>query len=101
MYLGRIVESGTVADVFERPAHPYTEALLAAVPVLDSTRRGLETRTLLQGDPPNPANPPSGCRFRTRCPKAQAVCATQEPALAPIGETGAEVACHFPNRHGR
>ncbi len=101
MYLGRIVESGSVEDVFERPSHPYTEALLAAVPSIEASRRGLETRALLQGDPPNPANPPSGCRFRTRCPRAQAICAAQEPQLVPIGDSGATVACHLPTLHGR
>jgi oligopeptide transport system ATP-binding protein len=96
MYLGRIVEAGDAHDVFARPAHPYTEALLAAIPVSDPGRRTLETRRLLQGDPPNPANPPSGCRFRTRCPKAQEICAQIDPVLAPIAGRQ-EAACHFPN----
>lgn len=97
MYLGKIVEEGSSADIFSRPAHPYTEALLAAIPVADPARRSLETRALLQGDPPNPANPPSGCRFRTRCPKAQDICARVEPQLEPIGAAIHRVACHFPS----
>jgi oligopeptide transport system ATP-binding protein len=97
MYLGRIVESGPASDVFERPAHPYTEALLAAIPGSEAGRRTLETRRLLQGDPPNPASPPSGCRFRTRCPRAAPLCAQTEPLLATVSEQHA-AACHFPSR---
>ncbi|HEY4200436.1 MAG TPA: ABC transporter ATP-binding protein [Devosiaceae bacterium] len=97
MYLGRIVESGTAADVFDKPAHPYTEALLAAVPQTDPAKRSLARRRLLQGDPPNPANPPSGCRFRTRCPKAQQVCSEMDPMLTGVGGTNHMAACHFPN----
>lgn len=97
MYLGRIVESGTVKDIFRNPAHPYTEALLAASPRISPTGRPVSARPLLQGDPPNPANPPSGCRFRTRCPKAKAICAEQEPILASVGSKRRRAACHFPN----
>jgi oligopeptide/dipeptide ABC transporter ATP-binding protein len=97
MYLGRVVETGPAEEVMSRPAHPYTTALLAAAPVADPDRRTLETRTLLQGDPPNPANPPSGCRFRTRCPKAQGLCARQEPQLESVASSDRRAACHFPN----
>jgi peptide/nickel transport system ATP-binding protein len=82
MYLGRVVEVGPVEAIYDRPAHPYTRALLAAMPAMDPDRRASEPP--LQGDPPNPIDPPSGCRFRTRCVFAEAVCATREPPLAAI-----------------
>jgi peptide/nickel transport system ATP-binding protein len=95
MYLGKIVEVGDRADIYERPAHPYTRALLSAIP--DVTQLGPAGRIRLAGDVPTPLNPPSGCRFRTRCWKAQDKCAAQEPPLAHIeGGTGSRVACHFP-----
>jgi len=97
MYLGKVVEAGTVDDVFQRPAHPYTEALLSAIPTIDFTRGSKKARRLLQGDPPDPINVPTGCRFRTRCPKAAAVCAEQEPALTPRDMPDHRTACHFPN----
>ncbi len=80
MYLGRIMEEGPVKAVFATPRHPYTQALLSAAPSLHPERR--RARTLLQGDPPSPANPPSGCVFRTRCPIAAPACASTIPALA-------------------
>ncbi|HME22952.1 MAG TPA: oligopeptide/dipeptide ABC transporter ATP-binding protein [Acetobacteraceae bacterium] len=79
MYLGRVMETGPVTHVFDAPRHPYTQALLSAVPRLDAARR--RTRILLPGDPPSPANPPSGCVFRTRCPIAIGACAAAVPAL--------------------
>jgi len=94
MYLGRIVETGDQAEVYERSCHPYTQALLSAVPSPDPALRDAVDRIVLEGDVPSPANPPSGCRFRTRCWKAQDICATEDPELKPRAASHPD-ACHF------
>ena len=94
MYLGKIMEIGTRADIYDRPSHPYTQALLSAVPIEEPTQRGKRKRIVLEGDVPSPANPPSGCPFRTRCWKAQQICAEEVPALIDRGQ-GHPSACHF------
>ncbi|MFC8290310.1 ABC transporter ATP-binding protein [Streptomyces sp. NPDC057242] len=96
MYLGRVVEIGDKHEVYDRPAHPYTRALLSAVPLPDPAAERRRERILLLGDPPSPASPPSGCGFHPRCPRAQAVCRTERPALEVVGAAGRRAACHFP-----
>ncbi len=93
MYLGKIMEMGTRQEIFENPTHPYTQALLSAVPIPDPRLSKVRDRIVLQGDVPNPANPPSGCVFRTRCWKAQDICAEEVPPL--VEQFGHLSACHF------
>jgi oligopeptide transport system ATP-binding protein len=95
MYLGRIAEIGTEDEIYERPTHPYTQALLSAVPVPDPESRNTKAIIRLEGDVPSPANPPSGCRFRTRCWKAQEICAAKEPELVRREDSDHPSACHF------
>ncbi|MYZ36415.1 MULTISPECIES: dipeptide ABC transporter ATP-binding protein [unclassified Streptomyces] len=102
MYLGRLAELGSDTEIYDHPTHPYTQALLSAVPLPDPTARERRDRIILTGEVPSPAHPPSGCRFRTRCWKAQERCAVEEPALAvPVAFLGRKgpaahpSACHF------
>jgi oligopeptide/dipeptide ABC transporter ATP-binding protein len=95
MYLGKLVELGWGDDIYQRPAHPYTKALIDAIPVPDPSTEKAKGAVAIRGELPSPRTPPSGCRFRTRCPHAQDLCAAEEPPLRPFGE-GHVAACHFP-----
>jgi len=100
MYLGTLCEIGPVRDIYRQPLHPYTLALLASIPDPAPGAGKHRTRSVISGELPSPLNPPSGCRFRTRCPRAQERCAAQEPELRPLGGAGHLVACHFPLSDG-
>src|SRR5262249_35989699 len=97
MYLGKLVEIGPAAEVYASPAHPYTRGLIDAVPVPDPSNAGKARSVVIPGELPSSLSPPSGCRFRTRCPLAQDVCAELEPPLQAL-RTGHRAACHFPLR---
>ncbi|MDL4777376.1 ABC transporter ATP-binding protein [Actinomadura xylanilytica] len=95
MYLGKVVETGDQSRIYEHPTHPYTQALLSAVPVPDPEFAGWADQITLEGEPPSPLDPPSGCRFRTRCWKAADICAEEEPALEAREGSAHPSACHF------
>jgi oligopeptide/dipeptide ABC transporter ATP-binding protein len=95
MYLGKIVEIGDAESVFRSPAHPYTQGLLDAVPIPDPVRARTRRGVRVSGELPSAVNPPSGCRFRTRCPNVQEICSQEEPQLRAFGEHQ-QAACHFP-----
>ena len=95
MYLGRIVEIASVYEIYEHPRHPYTQALLSSIPVISDRGKTGRERIVLEGDLPNPKNPPTGCRFHTRCRYATPICAREEPELRTC-ENGTQVACHSP-----
>jgi peptide/nickel transport system ATP-binding protein len=96
MYLGKLVETGTAAEVYERPAHPYTEGLLRSIPEPDPVKTRTVGEVAISGELPSPVTPPSGCRFRTRCPRAQNICAEQEPPMRAFHTASHRAACHFP-----
>ena len=96
MYLGRIVELASAQTIVDRPQHPYTQALLSAVPVPDPRQEQLRQRTVLSGEMPSPINPPAGCPFHTRCPLCEERCRSELPVMRTI-ETGHQVACHVVN----
>jgi oligopeptide/dipeptide ABC transporter ATP-binding protein len=95
MYLGKLVEVGPAYAIYDRPAHPYTQALIDAIPMVDPTQAKAKGRQFLKGELPSVVDPPSGCRFRTRCTFAQDICKEVEPELRLFG-SGHHAACHFP-----
>jgi oligopeptide/dipeptide ABC transporter ATP-binding protein len=96
MYLGKLVEVGPTEAICSAPGHPYTRGLIDAVPVVTGGQEAGLQAGGLHGEPPAATEPPSGCRFRTRCLRAQEICALQEPRLEPHAAPGQQVACHFP-----
>jgi len=96
MYLGKLVEIGPAEDVYLRPAHPYTRGLLDSAPIADPTTERAKVNDGVTGELPSAIHPPTGCRFRTRCPRAQAMCADVEPPMTPFAGEGHLAACHFP-----
>jgi len=95
MYLGKLVEAGTSEEVYERSAHPYTAALIATIPLPDPAHERAKTHSAIRGELPSAIEPPRGCRFHTRCPRAQDLCREVEPPLRPFGPNHI-AACHFP-----
>jgi peptide/nickel transport system ATP-binding protein len=95
MYLGKLMEISPAEELYTKPIHPYTSALLGAIPIPDPNENRARERTMLTGEPPNPINPPSGCRFHTRCPFATEICTTAEPPLTEYAN-GHLAACHHP-----
>ncbi len=95
MYLGKLVELSPSTELYDKPIHPYTQALLAAIPIPDPRENRARTRVVVEGEPPNPITPPSGCRFHTRCPRATEICRTSEPPLTEYAG-GHLAACHHP-----
>ncbi|MBL4766362.1 MAG: ABC transporter ATP-binding protein [Rhodobacteraceae bacterium] len=96
MYLGQIVETGPASALFDTPQHPYTQALLSAIPLADPRAERARNRIMLKGDLPNPLDLPKGCRFSTRCPRVREICKSQAPGFGPRGAKNQYVACHFP-----
>jgi peptide/nickel transport system ATP-binding protein len=98
MYLGKLVEVGPADDVYYQPVHPYTKGLIDAIPIADPREERATRQKGVAGELPSNIHPPSGCRFRTRCPLAEDLCAEQEPPLRPFTASGHLAACHFPLR---